>query len=484
MTRDAKDVLILGAGFSTAFDPEFPLTNRLGEMAYAELGIKIDGEPITFDARESFETVLSLLAEAKPYQDETEAFADQSLFLRLSGAVSGLMSHIQDRSFRTHKPPPWLYSLLSVCHQRRSTIVTFNYDTIIETGVESHHLEPDETRIVPQAPIGKSTPRESMSVVGATDLLQHLVPVIPSGESPARLVASMRLLKLHGSLDWWWSPGDVTGSSIVREGEYGVLGTPRRVSAQNRHDYLPSKSRFIVPPLATKSAYYQNPISKQLWRDAYEAIRSAQHVALIGYSLPIADAVTFAMLRKALHGRYMPLHIVNRDVDEMLPRVRALLNLPEDGPLPSWVETWNGDDAVEKYVNSFASEESVWMVDQLRENFAPPYPPDQMTLHVAWPAAGGPIPRKVGSITRDGRRLILETAPVPPRSSRRRAPVAQETDEKKATLASLLVAVDDGIDDVLVRHGDSAPVYPISLQMNTNWAKFTPACLIPHIEVD
>ena len=121
----------------------------------------------------------------------------------------------------------------------------------------------------------------------------------------------LKLLKLHGSVDWWWVPGDVSGMSLAREGVYGRIGSPNRLGLGLREHLLPGRERFIVPPLAMKSAYYRNPLTRQLWQEAYEAIREATQFMLIGYSLPVTDFVIARMLGSALGTRSVRLEVVD-----------------------------------------------------------------------------------------------------------------------------------------------------------------------------
>jgi hypothetical protein len=61
---------------------------------------------------------------------------------------------------------------------------------------------------------------------------------------------TFRLLKLHGSLDWWWVPNDQSGSSLVRQ------TPPRRFEDPPQSlvpRFVPGRERFVVPSRATKS---------------------------------------------------------------------------------------------------------------------------------------------------------------------------------------------------------------------------------------
>jgi hypothetical protein len=146
---EPADVVILGAGFSAAVNGELPLANPLGNLAYARAWPPSDGasdgvRPYSQD--HPFEAALSLLAETQPHLTEAENRRNALSFAELNEAVAGVLDDAQQRAFNVDAPP-WLYELLSVLHERRATIVTLNYDTGIETGVETHWLIPDPARV-------------------------------------------------------------------------------------------------------------------------------------------------------------------------------------------------------------------------------------------------------------------------------------------------------------------------------------------------
>jgi hypothetical protein len=53
---------------------------------------------------------------------------------------------------------------------------------------------------------------------------------------------------------------------------------------------------MIVPPTAIKSEYYGNQIIRSLWVQAAEALRDADEIVMMGFSLPPSDLLFRAML--------------------------------------------------------------------------------------------------------------------------------------------------------------------------------------------
>lgn len=135
--------------------------------------------------------------------------------------------------------------------------MSLNYDTLMESAIDTHVLwDVNMTQNVT-----------------SHDVLDDLPPrSAGSYRYNGQTAASMRLLKLHGSLNWYWAPNDHTGATIGRWDSAGLFGAPQREDEQGRRRSLPGRDPFIVPPATTKSDYYRNPLTRELWRRAYEAL--------------------------------------------------------------------------------------------------------------------------------------------------------------------------------------------------------------------
>ena len=81
-----------------------------------------------------------------------------------------------------------------------------------------------------------------------------------------------------------------------------ILYLPPKAEAddERKQRLLFGRVPFIVLPAASKNAFYGMPFVSGLWRQAREAIREADHVYLVGYSLPETDLVTVGLLRENL----------------------------------------------------------------------------------------------------------------------------------------------------------------------------------------
>lgn len=196
MTQPA---FVLGAGFSRAASSHMPLTDELGEACRAVLPPDTPKPPREL-AQGFFELWLSQLAEEQPYLNVQQNLINQATFTAYSSAIAEVLEQRTDQVLRA-RWPVWLPPFVKAAHQMRASVVTFNYDTLIECAVGAGLLYE----------WGMYDPVSWTEITGD-------VPNWPAGA--ARLGATradtFRLLKLHGSLNWYWSPGDQTGATVAR----------------------------------------------------------------------------------------------------------------------------------------------------------------------------------------------------------------------------------------------------------------------------
>lgn len=132
--RDAvedRDVFIIGAGFSRAVSELMPLTDELGNAClslvpdWSRRGI--EGE---FQGGR-FETFLSELASDQPYLSDTENLYNKARFASFSEAIASIIGKAQEQVLRV-PAPAWLASFMTTAHHCGSTLMTFNYDCLLE----------------------------------------------------------------------------------------------------------------------------------------------------------------------------------------------------------------------------------------------------------------------------------------------------------------------------------------------------------------
>ncbi|EQD53135.1 hypothetical protein B1B_10413, partial [mine drainage metagenome] len=290
-----------------------PTLDKLGTSVLASLGLKDDPRVPNngvFGENFTFETWMTLLSENQPHLSTVENAENAALFLQLRDAIAKELNDTEGRAFR-EESPPWLRQLTLLLHFRRATVITFNYDRLLEATLE---------RLNVLASVNGSDQR-----VGIRDVLWNRPPPPRADEVWTEgFLPTFRLLKLHGSLDWWIAPLDVSGVSLVRNRlTYDRWDKPS-FSDDERSQLVPGRDVFLVPPTSSKSTYYQNLVTRELWRSSYDALCVSTNVALVGYSLPAADVVFTGMLESSLRGTGTHVDVVNLDAAAIGARLKKL----------------------------------------------------------------------------------------------------------------------------------------------------------------
>lgn len=365
-SKPSRDVVILGAGFSNKVSSHLPLTCELGQEALKRAGIPETEYP---PAGTGFESWLSRIAEDQPYRTVEENLAARRTFVKMSMAIAEVLEERQLRALREPQPS-WLDDLLSVLHATGATVVSFNYDNLLECAVDGHCLEDRDPDPGPAVRV------TSHDIV---DRLPPLPPAIASEElpragtdfgllsggpvsvprDPDHVARSLRLLKLHGSLSWYWSPDDETGVTVQRWRTPGVFGRPTE-DIEARRRALPGRVPFVVPPTASKSSYLTNLVQREIWGRARVALENATRVIVVGYSVPPEDQVAGGMLADALRKPKVDLVVVNPCADQVVRRLKRL------GVKPKNVKCFRDRPCIEDFVRWYLAERAERVVDSLR----------------------------------------------------------------------------------------------------------------------
>ncbi len=149
------------------------------------------------------------------------------------------------------------------------------------------------------------------------------------------------LLKIHGSINWLLCPTcNRTYLYLGRDAVAGIF-SPKGEYCPHDGTYL---AGILIPPTYLKE--YRNHMLDMVWLEAEAALRCAQRVVFIGYSLPEADMNVLFMLKRGLlnnHNDQVDLVVVNPEKRRHLKdRYRSLL-----GPLcyrTCTFERWLGED--------------------------------------------------------------------------------------------------------------------------------------------
>jgi hypothetical protein len=213
------------------------------------------------------------------------AVLEESLTLTTSGENSSR----QPNSCSLHQ------ELVRKALKNKDDIISFNYDCVIDDALKKSGAKKWNARYgygFELGPRGKKLKGDAFW----------------NPDDPANEGNTTHLYKLHGSL------------------HFQVKGKYRDEIKLKQRPYTAQKGNLqfdIIPPEWNKD--YDRGIFARLWKRAATAIKQAEHIVMIGYSLPATDLHSNALFRTCMvSGRLKSLTIVNPDKDAR-GRIRSVL---------------------------------------------------------------------------------------------------------------------------------------------------------------
>ena len=196
------------------------------------------------------------------------------------------------------------------------TFVTFNQDVLIEKALQ----RASETRRYGDIPwnIASAYCVDFERLTGAKWDTQLFT-------EQAEDEQSIRVLKLHGSLNWVYEVRSGTDpKNVLRTADkrklFCIKAEQLRVSLVWReHKRRMRLFPFVVPPIYEKSLLFKGSLGP-VWRAAREALESADQIIVFGYSFPDADFAARTLLRRCYFSNEALREVTVIDPD---PRVGA-----------------------------------------------------------------------------------------------------------------------------------------------------------------
>jgi hypothetical protein len=254
---------------------------------------------------------LSFLADPAPWLSDTERQRNIATFAEVADTLAEILVTAQTRA-AVNDPSAWLVPLVRYWDATRATVITFNYDCLVELA----YLD------------------AMKGARGRLALELYPVAITPLNLRTAGIyacedVATLQLLKLHGSLSWFYSGLDATPTDAIYDaGIYGGYRDGIKVgNEESTKKLLADKVPFIVPPTAAKSPFYSNRILRALWVRAADALHTADELVVMGYSAPVSDLTVQTLVSTSFCGSaVVP---VNSD-ERILDRLTRFLNPESD----------------------------------------------------------------------------------------------------------------------------------------------------------
>jgi len=191
---------------------------------------------------------------------------------RLMNALSAVLEESADVSKTTslaRREPCRYHAGIAQELKRRDTIITFNYDCVMD----------DALRRVAR---GKWSAQYGYCFPNPARVTGHAV--WSAMDAPTEHNLSINLLKLHGSLNWRPLPKRDSQEIKLRERPYKQKG---------------DKEYELVPPENAKRLG-DRPVLRHLWGNAERALRRAKVLALIGFSFTPTDLHVDSLFRLAM----------------------------------------------------------------------------------------------------------------------------------------------------------------------------------------
>ena len=302
-----RRIFVLGSGFSKSFSPQMPTLRDLNELI--PFGIS-DEFPHLRDYCKRFlelcngdndylgiEPLATSILSAQIFPGERERLYHASLRFELLRFIASVIrsDNVLDESSRVI-----LKQFLVSCENdsaagtRETLLLSFNYDTLIETAIAN-----DKELC------------EQVSV-------DYGVKIDPADRSAKRgkKTRTIDLIKLHGSLNWF----PVKGASDELD-----LKNVCEVEPQDRSFPIYCEDTPIYIPMAhAKESFLRGSLFNLLWSKADYYLKNAEEIYFIGYGFPKTDINNLEFLLRH-RDRFKKVVVLGKDENHNLLRLQKLL---------------------------------------------------------------------------------------------------------------------------------------------------------------
>lgn len=326
-----QKVFFLGAGFSKAVNNSYPLMSELTTKALARVEKGSAQQHLTELApqiTQNIEGLLTYLSTDLPWKTDTTKYANKSLYCAIVQALSDIfMEYARHEKTKDDRNSLWWQFADKIRrHAWDYNFITLNYDILLEVMLKAAY------------PIDLNTPSinyadfYSYPMAWIGDRLPKHFFVLGSNKSKP---AAPKILKLHGSANWFWA--GVSPSDVLYYRNW----------TSDEKDNIPMGLKpYIIPPVLDKSSFYSHIAIHALWKQAEELLQQADEIYIIGFSFPQTDLSVRFLFQSALRSSQPDIYVVNKEEESNL---RPVYQDVLQGKCVNYTYTGK-DDAVESFI--------------------------------------------------------------------------------------------------------------------------------------
>ena len=297
-SQTTEEVFILGAGFSKAIYGGMPTMDEIS----SEVRKRMEnlGQPTAdlLKLGNNIELWMTYLSQPQPWLKNYENDHNRSLAGQIRQQIREIIEERTSRAAQS-KAPDWLDKLIKLWHERRSTVITLNYDTLVERATREFHIAEKIDRVLAQ----QMYPPYFSAIASRSGV----------GLWGEERIYTFTYLKLHGSVNWYYSGRDNFYGETIYFADVPPLGTDNSEQEKDFARLSNDKESLIIPPVNEKTTYFNNETVNGLWQAAGSALRNAKKIFVIGYSLPNSDIGMRLFLSNNLPISPITAYIVDRD---------------------------------------------------------------------------------------------------------------------------------------------------------------------------
>jgi hypothetical protein len=319
----AKDFFQIALKMGKYSNEEY--VNRIRDAYdYIEKYWKLTSEDLShesFDLEECFTQLESQIEKA--YGKDPEEYGKlMRIEFRLKSFLAEVLSEFEHDVYQSD-----MGGFARVLLKEGATVLTFNYDCILESAIESasgfnpmrpkglHELYVEGSKM-PEEILGYSRSNWNRALCygilfDEVQLPQIGVPKYAPGKDfyshPRNKLYDWRILKLHGSLNWFkylpisritTMPGEVKPTLGEKEHEILLIQGHWWFNDPPYHNNWYIDPMIITPVLHKQKFLHVSPF-KELWEMAKQALTECDKLVVIGYSFSPTDFLAKQLLREA-----------------------------------------------------------------------------------------------------------------------------------------------------------------------------------------